>query len=169
MTDTNLRTFIHALPKTETHLHIEGALPWRLLQELDGIKYAATPPSWEGHFKFRDFAHFDETLLGHAMAWYVSPERYHHAATEVFKELKAQNVRYVETSFASGVIEFFGVHGKGILDGILSAVPEGLEVRGLSRHPPRWPERENAAPRRGGADLGRARRDRPARDRDGSS
>lgn len=131
MTDTSqsLRAFINALPKTETHLHIEGALPWRLLQELDGIKYAATPPSWEGHFKFRDFAHFDETLLGHALQWYVSPERYHAAAVEVFKELQAQNVRYVETSFASGVIEFLGVDGKGILDGILAAVPAGLEVR----------------------------------------
>ncbi|MGE9292840.1 MAG: adenosine deaminase family protein [Puniceicoccales bacterium] len=131
MTDTaqSLRAFIDALPKTETHLHMEGALPWRLLQELDGIKYAATPPSWEGHFKFRDFAHFDKQLLGHATAWYVSPERYHRAAVEVFKELRAQNVRYIETSFASGVVEFFCVDAKGILDGILAAAPEGLEVR----------------------------------------
>lgn len=131
MTDSahSLRAFINALPKTETHLHMEGALPWRLLQELDGIKYAATPPSWEGHFKFRDFAHFDEQLLGHALAWYVSPERYHEAAKEVFKELQEQNVRYVETSFASGVIEFLGVDGKGILDGLLAAVPEGMEAR----------------------------------------
>ena len=32
--------FIHRLPKTETHLHIEGALPYELLQKLDPEKFS---------------------------------------------------------------------------------------------------------------------------------
>ena len=34
-----LKDFIRALPKTETHLHIEGALPWELLQKANPGKY----------------------------------------------------------------------------------------------------------------------------------
>lgn len=124
-----MKSFIDSLPKTETHLHIEGALPWHFLQRLDPDKYAQPPASWRDDYKFRDFAQFDEQLLGHALAWYTSPERYHEAAVEIFSNLLAQNVRYLETSFASGVMEFVGVDGKGALDAINAAVPDGLEVR----------------------------------------
>ena len=34
MTDLSAtREFIQSLPKTETHLHAEGALPWELLEK----------------------------------------------------------------------------------------------------------------------------------------
>ncbi|MEM8549982.1 MAG: adenosine deaminase [Verrucomicrobiota bacterium] len=124
-----LRAYIQALPKTETHLHMEGALPWDFMRELDDEKYAVPPASWQNGYKFRDFAHFEDQLLGHALSWYTTPERYHRAAKQVFAGLAALNVKYVETSFASGVMEFLGVDGKGILDAILSAAPEGMEVR----------------------------------------
>lgn len=121
--------FVHRLPKTETHLHIEGALPRHFLRALDPVKYGRNPDSWEPNFKFRDFAQFDQQLLGEALVWYSSPERYHEAAREIFRLHLAQNVRYVETSFASGVIEFLGLDGREILDAILSAVPDGLTVK----------------------------------------
>ena len=35
MTSPALRQFIENVPKTETHLHIEGALPWELLERID--------------------------------------------------------------------------------------------------------------------------------------
>ncbi len=125
---TDLTDFIAALPKTETHLHIEGALPFELLQRVRP-EFKQPPASWARDFKFRDFAHFEEELLAMAFSWYTSPERYHEAAKLIFAGHLRQNVRYVETSFASGVVEFLGLDGQEVLAAIRAAVPTGLEVR----------------------------------------
>ena len=71
----------------------------------------------------------DEILLGHALPWFVSAERYHEAAKAVFAKHGAQNVRYVETSFHLPVTGFIGVPGREIIAAIRAAVPAGLEVR----------------------------------------
>jgi adenine deaminase len=47
----------------------------------------------------------------------------------IFARHLAQNVPYVETSFASGFIEFGGLDGREILAAIRSTVPAGLDVR----------------------------------------
>lgn len=125
----DLADFIQALPKTETHLHIEGSLPWELLQKHDPENFSQPPPSYANDYKFNDFTHFEEQLLGHAFVWYTSPERYHEAAKAIFAKHAAANVVYVETSFASGVIEFLGLNGREVLAAILEAVPPGLEAR----------------------------------------
>lgn len=124
----DLTDFIQALPKTETHLHIEGALPFELLQRVRP-EFKQPPASWARDFKFRDFPHFEEELLAMAFSWYTSPERYHEAAKLIFAGHLRQNVRYVETSFASGVLEFLGLDGQEVLAAIRAAVPAGLEVR----------------------------------------
>ena len=121
--------FIRRLPKTETHLHIEGALPWELLHRLDQKRFAQPPASCASDFRYDSFEHFERELLDMAFAWFTSPERYHEAAKIIFQRHLAQNVRYVETSFASGVIEFGGVNGREVLEAILAAVPPGLVVR----------------------------------------
>ncbi len=128
MIGSSLQAFIQALPKTETHLHIEGALPLELLQRVRP-EFTQSPASWASDFKFRDFDHFEQELLAMAFSWFTSPERYHEAAKLVFARHVAQNVKYVETSFASGVIEFLGLDGHEILAAIRAAVPVGLEVR----------------------------------------
>lgn len=120
---------ISALPKAEHHLHIEGALPWHLLHGLEPVRFPAPPQSWAPDFRFRDFAHFEAELLDMAFSWYTSPERYHEAAKVIFARHLAQNVRYVETSFASGVVEFGGLDGHAIARAIKAAVPEGLTVK----------------------------------------
>lgn len=127
--DSETLDFIRALPKTETHLHLEGALPWELLRTVDSVRYGSPPASWEGAFRFRSFAHFEEELLGYVFAWFVSPERYFEAAQAIFARHLAQNVKYVECSFASGVIEFGGVDGRAVAEAIRAAVPDGLTVR----------------------------------------
>jgi len=126
--DQELRSFIQGLPKTETHLHLEGSLPFELLQRVRP-EFVEPPASWAPEFKFRDFAHFEEELLDMAFSWFTSPENYHEAAKLIFARHLAQNVRYVETSFASGSLEFLGLNGREVLDAIRSAVPAGLEVR----------------------------------------
>lgn len=121
--------FIQRLPKTETHLHLEGALPWDLLSEANPGKYQHSPKSWEPGFRFRDFAHFEGELLGYAGDYFNSAARYHECAKVVFASHIAANVKYVETSFASGCIDFMGLHGREVCEAIRAAVPTGLEVR----------------------------------------
>ncbi len=127
--DPDTLAFIEALPKTETHLHIEAALPWALLRSTDPERYANPPASWHDDFRFRSFEHFEEELLGYVFAWFTSPERYYEGARAIFAEHLRQNVKYVECSFASGVLEFGGVDGEGVVDAIRAAAPDGLEVR----------------------------------------
>ena len=126
--DLSLPAFIQALPKTETHLHFEGTLPFELLQKVRP-DFTEPPESWAPDFKFRDFAHFERELLDMAFSWFTSAERYHEAAKIVFARQVAQNIKYVETSFASGCIEFLGLTGPEVLAAIRAAVPAGLEVR----------------------------------------
>ena len=136
MKDRDLSEFIHRLPKTETHLHIEGALPYELLQRLDPVAFAEPQACWAPDFKWACFEDFESHLLDHALKWFTSAENYYEAAQLIFKKHLEQNVRYVETSFHAGVIEFLNIPGPEILNAIRSAAPEGLEVRvfmGMSR------------------------------------
>jgi adenosine deaminase len=130
--------FTHRLPKTETHLHIEGALPYQLLQKLDPAKFSQHPqPCWAPSFKWPCFEDFEAHLINHAVQWFTTPERYHEAAKVIFAGHLEQNVRYVETSFHAGMIEFLGIPGPEIVQAIRSAAPAGLEVRvfiGMARN-----------------------------------
>jgi adenosine deaminase len=125
----NPASFIQALPKTETHLHLEGALPYRLLREWRPDTYPENPYFHAPSYRFPDFPAFDSVLLGHALPWFTSAERYHEAARAVFAAHVAQNVRYVETSFHLPVTQFIATPGREILAAIRAAVPPGLEVR----------------------------------------
>lgn len=124
-----MRGFIQSLPKTETHLHIEGALPYGMLTAWQPEKFPPQPFFHAAGHRFASFPEFDRVLLGHALPWFTSAARYHEAARAVFAGHLAQNVRYVETSFHLPVTQFINVPGREILAAIRSAVPRGLEVR----------------------------------------
>lgn len=126
---SELRGFIRALPKTETHLHIEGSLAYELLHDWDPAQYPLNPPWRAADYRFESFPKFDETLLGHALPWFTSPERYHEAARVSFARHVEQNVRYVETSFHLGIVEFVSFTGREIMAAIRAAVPPGLTVK----------------------------------------
>lgn len=125
----SLPDFIQAFPKTETHLHIEGALPYELLHAWQPEKYPATPAFHALDYRFGTFSLFDEILLGHALPWFTSAQRYYESARETFAKHVAQNVRYVETSFHLPVTQFINTPGQEIITAIRAAVPPGLEVR----------------------------------------
>ncbi len=137
MLDPDLKEFIHRLPKTETHLHIEGALPYELLQRLDPDKFSEPQACWAPDFKWATFEDFEAHLIEHAVQWFTSPEHYYEAAKLIFQKHLEQNVRYVETSFHAGIIEFLNIPGPEILAAIRAAVPKGLEARvfmGMARN-----------------------------------
>lgn len=127
--DPDTADFIQRLPKTETHLHIEGALPYELLKKLDPEKFRDPPLCQAPDFRWKCFKEFENYLIEYAMQWFTSPERYYEAAQVIFSKHLEQNVRYVEISFHAGMIEFLGIPGPEIINAIRSAVPRGSEVR----------------------------------------
>jgi adenosine deaminase len=124
-----MRDFIQQLPKTETHLHIEGALPYELLTAWKPQQWPANPLFRARSYRYTSFPDFERILLEHALPWFNSAERYHTAAKAIFAKHVAQNVRYVETSFHLPVSQFINVPGPEIIAAIRSAAPAGLEVR----------------------------------------
>ena len=129
--------FINQLPKTETHLHLEGALPWHLLEKLNPEKFSSNPFFRKPDFRYDSFQQFEAILIDHALEFFHSPESYYEVAKVIFENHLEQNVKYVETSFHAGMIEYLKVPGDEILKAILAAVPSGLEVRvylGMSRN-----------------------------------
>lgn len=121
--------FIQSLPKTETHLHVEGALPYELLRAWKPEVYPANPEFRREDYRYPTFPDFDRILLSHALPWFTNAERYYEAAKAIFAKHVAQNVRYVETSFHLPVTKFIGVPGPEIIAAIRAAAPAGLEVR----------------------------------------
>jgi adenosine deaminase len=124
-----LRSFIRALPKTETHLHIEGALPYELLLREWPGRFPADPDFRRRSYRYETFPDFERILLDHALPYFTTPERYHEAARVMFARQAAENIRYVETSFHLPVTQFTAIPGPTIIDAIRSAAPAGLEVR----------------------------------------
>src|SRR5476651_612418 len=127
--DPFLAAFIQALPKTETHLHVEGALPYELLTAWRPEQFPEYPPFRARSHRYATFPGFEKILLDAAIPWFVSAERYHEAAKVMFAGHVAQNVRYVETSFHLPITGFIGVPGPEIIAAIRAAAPPGLEVR----------------------------------------
>ena len=121
-----LAEFVRQLPKTETHLHFEGALPLELLRT---VLPEVDLSSWRSGFKFDGFDHFLVSLLERQAAWFTSVERYRIAACQLFERHVAENVRYVEVSVASGALEDARLNGREVVAAIASAAPPGLEVR----------------------------------------
>jgi len=131
-----IESFVKAIPKTETHLHLEGALPYAVLHAHNPQRFPADPEFRRPDFRHPDFVHFEQTLGRHSLRWFTSVQRYHEGAAHVFAALAAQNVRYVETSVHLGMIEFFDLDPDEWFAAIKSAAPPGLEVKvigGLAR------------------------------------
>ncbi|MEZ5278546.1 MAG: adenosine deaminase [Opitutaceae bacterium] len=108
---------------------ISRGASYRLIQKLEPERFRENPPFWADDFRYPSFEEFEKTLLDHAILWYTSPERYHEAASIIFEGLRNRNVRYVETSFHLGIVEYFDIPGPAIVDAIRSAAPVGMEVR----------------------------------------
>ena len=127
--DPALAAFIQSLPKTETHLHLEGALPFELLQQAFPGRFPTPPVSWADDYQFDSFNQFMELFVSYCADFFVSAERYHEAATIVLGNCWKQNVRYVETSWHLPVAAHTGVDGREIIRAIQAAAPKGMEVR----------------------------------------
>jgi adenosine deaminase len=127
--DPAFAEFVTALPKTETHLHLEGACPWELLQRMDPAKYAAPPPFWDDAYRYGSFNQFMALYVEYCAAFFTSAERYHEAAAIVLARCAAQGCRYVETSFHLPALLYLRDSGPDVIRAIRAAAPRGLELR----------------------------------------
>jgi adenosine deaminase len=127
--DAATADFIRRLPKTEHHLHIEGATPYHLLREAYPGRFPEVPDHWQADYRFASFQSFLEILAEHGFAWFDSPDRYHLAAREIFLNASRQNVRYMELSFDAFFSSSQGHCVTTIAEAILSAAPAGLTVK----------------------------------------
>ena len=121
--------FVRHLPKTETHLHLEGACPFSLLQKLDPVKYASPPPFWRDDYRYESFNQFMALYVEYCAAFFTSADRYHEAAKIVLEKCVAQGCRYVETSFHLPSLLYMRDDGPAVIEAIRSAAPAGLELR----------------------------------------
>lgn len=130
--------FIQALPKAELHLHLEGAVPWEMVQAR--VKsWPYPPPWWAKDFRFDDFNHFARIIGQCYENTLTNVENYYLAAQGVFRNLLAQNVRYVEISFSLGHALSQNLPLAEVVAALKEAAPADVIVRvfcGVSRSRP---------------------------------
>lgn len=132
-----LLTFIKTLPKAELHLHFEGAIPWHLVQEYNSDPVENIPHWWANNFLFDDFTHFSEAIRFCFYNVLTNTTIYHLVAKQIFKNLVAQNVRYVEISISPEHVQRQQLSLVEVISAIKQAAPPQLIVRvfcGLSRN-----------------------------------
>jgi adenosine deaminase len=127
--DSELRDFVQSLPKTETHLHLEGACPLEMIQRAAPGKFTGPPPMWDDDFRYESFDQFMLLYEEFCKAVFVSADAYHEAAGIILRNCAEQNCRYVETSFHLGALLSGTISGPELIRAVLDAAPEGLEVR----------------------------------------
>ena len=127
----SLLEFVKRLPKTETHLHLEGSYPIELLKKYQLIfdEDGYRPPWMEPQFKFESFEQFLGLFARYSRPLFSSVERYYEAASGVLDTCSKQNVRYVELSFHLSALSFSGLDGRAVTRAIRAAAPQGMELR----------------------------------------
>jgi adenosine deaminase len=123
------RRIFSALPKTEMHLHIEGAISLNEYRKVADVPADWTAPGWAPNYRYETFKEFEDFILGYADNWFISPERYRESAKSLFERKLAEGVRYMECSFAGIVCQTKQLPIDEVVDAIQSVVPPGLEVR----------------------------------------
>ena len=96
---------IEEMPKTELHLHLEGAIPLETLYELIQIgsedQLIQSIDDLEKKLTYTDFAHFIDVWTW--MTTFIKEERnFEEIAYQVLRNLSEQNVKYVETFYSPG-------------------------------------------------------------------
>lgn len=115
----------HRVPKVELHLHLEGAIPldslWELIQKYGGDSTVPSLPALEKKFRYRDFSHFIQTWKW-KNGFLREYEDFTHIAAAVARDLRAQNIRYVEAFYSPSDFHRHGLNTQEIT----AAVRKGL-------------------------------------------
>jgi adenine deaminase len=132
------REFVAALPKAELHLHLEGAVPWAMVRAHAAEGVPDLPPWSADGFRFDDFMQF-RSAVQVCMGCLVDARAYGAVAGAIFRDLAAQNVRYVELSFDIVHVLDRRAEIADVVAAVRSAAPPGQVVRvfaAFSQHKP---------------------------------
>ena len=123
-------SWFERIPKTELHLHLEGAIPytalWELIEKYGGEPSVPDLGALRDRFAYRDFAHFLDTWVWKNQ-FLREYEDFAFIAQAVAHDLARQNIRYAEIFFSPSDFARYGLQPQGIAQSIfegLSAVPE---------------------------------------------
>lgn len=132
---TTKREWLQRLPKAEYHVHIEGAIPWSMVQNTDGPDPLPEPIWLDPDFRFTDFNDFRRAMRASRQRIITSVNGYHRIARAYFQQLVAENVRYVEPSIHLAIAHHSGYDLSAVVEAITSAAPDGLTVRVFAGFP----------------------------------
>lgn len=124
-----------ALPKTELHLHLEGAMPQQTLLQLvhkyGGADEVPDLDALQARFRYRDFAHFIATWVW--MVGYLREyEDFRLIATGVAQDLIAQGVRYAELHFSPSDYERHGLRLQPLALAVRAGLDEAIRKSGVT-------------------------------------
>lgn len=121
------------IPKTEIHLHLEGAIPhaalWELVQKYGGDPSVKTLDELEAKFEYTDFPHFLDTWTW-KNDFLREYEDFEFIAAGVAQDLVAQNIRYVEAFYSPSDFAHHGLETQKITEAIRAGLNQisGIEV-----------------------------------------
>ena len=99
---TETPDWFERIPKAELHLHLEGAIPhkllWRLIEKYGGDPAVPTANALEERLQYVDFAHFIETWKWKNQ-YLREYEDFTAIAEAMALDLRAQNIRYAEVFY----------------------------------------------------------------------
>ncbi|MEU0884392.1 adenosine deaminase [Lentzea sp. NPDC005914] len=126
-----MRSFIHALPKVELHLHLVGSAGIDTVLELARRHPEAGVPTdraeLERFYTFRDFDHFLKVYWA-VQSMLKSRDDSHTLVTGLASDLVAQNVRYAEVTVTPYNHVLDGMSGDEVLAGLASGRAVAAEM-----------------------------------------
>ncbi|MFW9916973.1 MAG: adenosine deaminase [Candidatus Thorarchaeota archaeon] len=122
-TDTDMEKVIAAMPKTELHLHLEGAIPlktlFQLIETQGGDPTINSIDDLKKKLVYTDFAHFIELWV-----WkntFIKEEQdFEEITYQILRELNNQNVKYLEAYYSPGDYIRQGLTTSGITEAIIT-------------------------------------------------
>jgi adenosine deaminase len=121
----DLKSFIHALPKAELHLHLEGAVAAGTVIDLAN-KHGITLPDFGADSDIFNFADLGAFLKVYDIICRSirTPDDFRRVTYEALARCARSNVRYVELFFSPGAHSECGISYSHMLDGILSGMTD---------------------------------------------